>query len=299
MNRRGLWVVLGLFGALFLVLFMLLSVTASNLGGKSGHATSGRGVGVIEILGEIGDSKKILREIRDFDQEVSVKSVLVRIDSPGGAVAPSQEIYQELKRLNEHKKVIVSMGSLAASGGYYAALGADKIVANPGTLTGSIGVIMQSFDASKLFALTKLESNVYKSGALKDMGNPLHATTEDERKVFAGLIASVYDQFVKAVVESRHLDEKVVRALADGRVYTGEQALEKKLVDQLGSFQTALDLAAEAAEIKGKPELVYPSPDDEENFLVRMVKESTKTAVGELTSHLHGHAEPKYLFGAP
>lgn len=296
MNRRGLWVVLGLFGALFLVLFMLLSVSASGLSGKSGRASTGRGVGVIEIVGEIGDSKKILREIRDFDQEASVKSVLVRIDSPGGAVAPSQEIYQELKRLNDHKKVIVSMGSLAASGGYYAALGADKIVANPGTLTGSIGVIMESIDASKLFALTKLEANVYKSGSFKDMGSPLRAATDDERKVFAGLISSVYDQFVKAIVESRHLDEKTVRALADGRVYTGEQALDKKLIDQLGSFQTALDLAADAAEIKGKPELVYPAADEDENFLVRMMKESTKAAVGELAASLHSSTQPKYIF---
>ena len=127
------------------------------------------------------------------------------------------------------------------------------------------------------------------------MGNPLREPNAADKKVFAGLISSVYDQFVRAVVESRHLEDKQVRVLADGRVYTGEQALEKKLVDQLGSFQTAVDLAAEAAELKGRPELVYPQDDEESGLLMRLIKESTKTAVGELLHSAVGGAQPKYL----
>ncbi len=296
MNKRGLWIVLGLFGALFVVLFALLSVAAGGMVGHGVRATSGRGIGVLEITGEIIDSKKALKAIRNFADEPTIKAVLVRVDSPGGAVAPSQEIYQELKRLGEHKKVIASMGSVAASGGYYVSLGAEKIIANPGSLTGSIGVIMESFDASKLFALTRLESNVYKSGEFKDMGNPLRETTAAEKKVFAGLITSVYEQFVHAVAESRHLDEKQVRSFADGRVFTGAQALDLKMIDALGSFQTAVDTLAEDSEIKGKPELVYPNDDEDEGLLVRLLKQSTKSAVHELVESFAPRTQPKYLF---
>ncbi len=284
MNRRGLWVVLTLFFGLFFVLFGLLAVSAAPAS-KSYRADNGQGIGVLEIIGEIGDSKEALKQIRGFAEEASIKAVLVRIDSPGGAVAPSQEIYSELKRLNEKKPVVASFGSLAASGGYYIALGAKKIISNPGTMTGSIGVIMETMDASKLVPLTRLEFNTYKSGELKDMGTPLREASANDKKVFADMIQNVYGQFVKAVAESRGIKEEDVRKIADGRVMTGEQALEHKLVDQLGSFQVAVDVAADLGGIKGTPDLVYP-PSDSDTWFLRMVKDASRTAAREVSSEL-------------
>jgi len=291
MNKRGLWVVLGLFGGLFFLLFALLAVTASAVKGDDYAASSGAGIGVIEITGEISDSKKELRWIRGFSEEASIKAILVRIDSPGGSVGPSQEIYSELKRLNETKPVVASMGSVAASGGYYIALGARKIFANPGTLTGSIGVIMQTMDASKLIPLTKLDWQTYKSGELKDMGSPLRAPNDKDKEVFAELIKSVYEQFLGAVVTSRGLDEKDVRPLADGRVMTGQQAADKKLIDAIGTFQTAVDEAAALGNIKAKsPQLVYPPETDGEGMFLRFIREASKSAVREAVKTLISNA---------
>ncbi len=279
MNKRGMWVVLALFGGLFFVLFALLAVTAQAVRGEDYSASSGQGIGVIEINGEIHDSKRELKWIRGFAEEPSIKAVLVRIDSPGGAVGPSQEIYSELKRLDEKKPVIASMGSVAASGGYYIALGARKIFANPGTLTGSIGVIMQTLDASRLMPLTKLDLQTYKSGDLKDMGSPLRTPTEKDREVFAALIHDVYEQFVSAIAQSRGLEEQDVRAIADGRVFTGAQAAAKKLIDGVGTFQTAVETATELGAIKQKPELVYPPEDEGRGALLRFLREASKSAV--------------------
>ncbi|MCC6807401.1 MAG: signal peptide peptidase SppA [Deltaproteobacteria bacterium] len=301
MNRRGLWLVLGLFGGLFFVLFALLVVTSGAIGAESYRASSNAGIGVIEIKGPINDSKRELRWIRGFSEEPTIKAILVRIDSPGGAVAPSQEIFSELKKLSATKPVVASMGSVAASGGYYIALGANKIVANPGTITGSIGVIMQTVDASQLLALTKLDWQTYKSGEYKDMGSPLRQPTDNDKKLFAAMIKSVYEQFVRAIVESRKLEDAAVRAVADGRVLTGEQALETKLVDELGSFQGAVDRAAQLAAIKGKPELVYPPEDDGNGFIARVAREASRGAASALVPgiveamHLGTVATPKFL----
>jgi protease-4 len=301
MNRRGLWLVLGLFGGLFFVLFSLLVVTSASLDEGSYRASSGAGIGVIEIKGEIIDSKKELKWIRSFSEEPTIKGLLVRIDSPGGAVAPSQEIYSELKRLAAQKPVVASMGSLAASGGYYIALGANKIVANPGTLTGSIGVIMQTVDATQLVPLTKLEWQTYKSGEHKDMGSPFRAATESDKQLFAGMIKSVYEQFVRAVVDSRKIEEAAVRKVADGRVMTGEQALEAKLVDELGSFQTAVEKTAELASLKGKPELVYPPEEEGAGILAKIAREASRSMVQSAAESLKKElgarmtTQPKFL----
>jgi protease-4 len=298
-KSRGLWLVLALFGGLFFVLFALLVATGSSMGIGGYRASTGSGIGVIEIQGPIQDSKQELKWIRGFLDEPSIKSIIVRIDSPGGAVAPSQEIYSELKRLGQTKPVVASMGSMAASGGYYIALGANRIIANPGTMTGSIGVIMQTMDFSQLVALTKVTPQTYKSGEFKDMGSPLRQPTEGDKKLFDAMIKSVYEQFVRAVVDSRKLEDAAVRAVADGRVITGEQALAAKLVDELGSFQVAVDKAAELGGIKAKnPELVY-APEEDDGLLSRLTRQAAKSmasaVAAELRQGLQTHVQPMIL----
>lgn len=285
MNRKGLWLTTLLFLGMFFTMSALLSSgsgsSTSSFGKKGYEAPSGTGIGVIELNGEIMDSLDVLKVIRGFGEADSIKAILVRIDSPGGAVAPSQEIYSELHALNETKKVVVSMGSMAASGGYYVALAAEKIIANPGTLTGSIGVILQTVDASQLATLAKLTDNTYKSGALKDMGSPWRPASDQDKKAFQAMIDNVYHQFTRTIAEERGLPIDEVQKLADGRIYTGEQALAYKLVDELGTFHRAIDVAAELGQIKGRPELVYPPADDDESIWLRLVRDSARTAVRE------------------
>ncbi len=180
------------------------------------------------------------------------------MDSPGGSVGPSQEIFAEVRRLAEEKVVVASFGAIAASGGYYVALPATRIVANPGTITGSIGVITQIPNVEELAEKIGFRMNTVTSGPSKDAGNPFRPFTEEDRRIFRDLIDDIYRQFVEDVAASRNLDPEKVRQIADGRVYTGAQALELGLVDELGNFTDAVELAAELAEIPGRPELAYP-----------------------------------------
>jgi len=184
--------------------------------------------------------------------------VVVRIDSPGGGVAASQEIYEELKKLDAKKPVIASLSSLAASGGYYVAIGARTIVANPGTLTGSIGVIMQLADLQRLYNFIKVSPITIKSGKFKDIGSTSRDMTEEERRILQKLSDDIHSQFKGHIAESRKLPIAEVEKLADGRIFSGAQAKELKLVDEIGNFEDAVDIAAKAAGIKGKPKLYYP-----------------------------------------
>jgi protease-4 len=212
----------------------------------------------------------VLKVIRRFGADNDMKAVVVRIDSPGGAVAPSQEIYEELSQLGEKKKVVCSMGTVAASGGFYVAMGCDTIVAEPGTLTGSIGVISQFVNVRGLLERFAIRTETVKTGKLKDMGSPFRDMTPEDRTYWQGLIDQVLTQFVRAVADSRGLSEEQVRAVADGRVMTGEQAKELGLVDDLGSFQRAVDVAMEQAGLTGEPQLVYP-PEDRAHFLEQLL----------------------------
>jgi protease-4 len=186
--------------------------------------------------------------------------VIIRIDSPGGGVVASQEIYEAIKkfRTESKKKVVVSMASTAASGGYYIACAADRIFANPGTLTGSIGVIAQWYDYSDLLRWAKMQSVVIKSGDLKDAGSGFRPITDEEKVYFQSLIDDMLGQFVSAVSESRNIPEEDVRKLADGRVYTGRESKENRLIDELGTFQDAVEAAAKMGGITGKPKLLTP-----------------------------------------
>ncbi len=229
-------------GAFLLVASSLL-LSRSWLGGDLGALAGGR-VGLVVLEGPITASRALVEEIDENRKDPSVKSVVVRIDSPGGEVAPSQEIHAAVTRLAQEKPVVASLGGVAASGGYYVAVAADSILADAGTLTGSIGVIFAYPSAKALMDKLGVRMHVYKSGELKDMGSYAREPTEAEGAVFDALIADVYDQFVTAVVEGRGLERERVISLADGRVFTGRQAMEIGLVDRLGGLHEAVAMAA-------------------------------------------------------
>ena len=213
---------------------------------------------VVDVNGELVESRLILDQLKRYEDSNSVKAILLNIDSPGGGVAASQEIYTEIRRLREKKdKVIVAyLSSTGASGAYYVACAANKIVANPGTIVGSIGVIAEWVNYADLLQWAKLKEIVFKTGEFKDTGSPTRALTDNERKYFQGLIDDMYIQFVEAVASGRKLDLQEVRSLADGRVFTGRDAKERKLIDEIGNFQDAVDHTAKLAGISGKPRLI-------------------------------------------
>jgi protease-4 len=238
---------------LVFVIIIVLSV-AFSLGGIGRVDT----VAVVALEGVIVDATDISRKLNALAERDDVKAVVLRINSPGGAVGPSQELYSGIKRLRKVKTVVASMGTVAASGGYYAAAAAEKIVANPGTITGSIGVLVEFVDASELLAKIGIDGYVVKSGKYKDLGSPLRKMDADERAMLQELVNDVNSQFILAVAEGRGLTEEAVKGMADGRIFTGAQAVGLGLVDQLGDLTDAIDLSARLAGIEGKPHVIYP-----------------------------------------
>jgi len=221
------------------------------------------GIGVIDLQGIMMTSEETLADLAEFRQDSNIKAVLVRIDSPGGAVGAAQEIYQDIQRTAKVKPVVASMASVAASGGYYAALGATKIFANPGTMTGSIGVIIKFANLEKILDKVGYQAEVIKSGTNKDIGSFSRAMTPAERDLLQEMIDNVHSQFIQAVADNRKLAIDTVRSLADGRVFTGSQAKEFGLIDQLGNFTDAVDQAMHLAGLGGEPpNLIYPEPKD-------------------------------------
>src|SRR5215472_5673107 len=256
-NRLLMWLLLG--GGAFVLLAIALAAIVLTFGGEDGRefAFSNR-IQVVDIDGELVQSKPILEQLKRYEDSNSVKAILLDIDSPGGGVAVSQEIYTEIKRLREKKdKIVVAyLSSTGASGAYYISCAANRIVANPGTIVGSIGVIAEWVNYADLLEWAKLKNIVFKTGPFKDTGSPTRPITEEERKYFQGLIDDMYVQFVEAVSAGRKLDLQEVRAIADGRVFTGRDAKERKLIDETGNFQDAVDLTAKLAGISGKPRLI-------------------------------------------
>lgn len=220
--------------------------------------SAGKKVGIIEVRGAITDSKNTVDQLVAFAKDNAIKAIVLRVDSPGGGVGPSQEIYAEVARITQNKPIIVSMGSVAASGGYYIAAPANKIYANPGTITGSIGVIMEFTNVLELMDKIGLRTRVVKSGTHKDIGSSVRDMTTEEQALLQGLIDDVHSQFVAAVGEGRNLAEEHVRQLADGRIFTGKQALQLGLVDELGGLRVAVAEAARQGGIVGEPTIIYP-----------------------------------------
>jgi protease-4 len=240
----------------FVVLFLAYSLTGNRSSSKL-QVVGQNKVALVKLEGVLLSSEHVVQELNDYADDSSIKAIVIRIDSPGGGVVPSQEIYNAVKHARqEGKKVVVSMGSVAASGGYYVAAAADLIVANPGTMTGSIGVKMEFANIEKLLEKIGVKGMVVKSGEYKDVGSPFREMTDKERALLQGVIDDVQTQFVKAVAEGRKLPEADVRAIADGRIFTGQQALALKLVDQMGDLEHSIRAAAGLAGIKGKPNVV-------------------------------------------
>jgi protease-4 len=257
MKRKRL--LLGVFTIVaLLVFFSFLFFLIGRLLGRPSQFTFGDKIAVVEIQGVITQSSAAIEEIHQYLEDGGVKAIVLRIDSPGGGVGPSQEIHREVLKAKQQKKVVVSMGSVAASGGYYIACASDLIVANPGTITGSIGVVMEFTNLEELLKKIGVKGVVIKSGEYKDIGSPFREMTVDEKKIMQNVIDNVNQQFIQAVAEGRKLDRNKVAGIADGRIFTGEQAQQLGLIDRIGNLQDAIDITARMAGIEGKPTILYP-----------------------------------------
>ena len=247
-------------------------------------------IGVVTIGGVITDSLEITEIIEEYRKDSSIVAVVLRIDSPGGGVAASQEIYDAVVELKKKKKVVVSMGSVAASGGLLIACAGDKIVANPGTITGSISAIMQFANLEELLKKVGVKSSVVKSGQYKDIGSPMREMTPEERILIQELVDDIYNQFIDVIVRDRKLTREQVVAIGDGRVFSGRKALEYGLVDQLGDMASAARLASELAGKNGQYDLVYPKKkrpsvfdymfESAANSLSRSIREKAESRTG-------------------
>lgn len=259
------WIILFVgivFIAAAIAFFIVLTAGGLLPEGRGGGLSLGKKVGLIEITGTIIEPTEYVGQITDFGEDSSIRALVVRVESPGGGVAASQEIYEAMRNVRDSgTPVIVSMGGIAASGGYYVACGADSILANPGTLTGSIGVIMNFPMARELMRKVGLEWEVLKTGEFKDTGSFARPMTDRERALLEEILFDVYDQFVSVVSTERNMTVDEVKKIADGSVYTGRQALEMGLVDRLGGLRDAIDLAADMGGISGKPTVVKPRKD--------------------------------------
>jgi protease-4 len=277
--------VLIFFAIVFVVIVVLsLMLTVSH------KVPLGEKVALVRVAGVIIDSTDVVEELKEYSKDASVKAIVLRVNSPGGGVAPSQEIYEEIVKIKEKKKVVASMGSVAASGGYYIASPADKIVANAGTLTGSIGVIMEIPNVSGLMEKIGVNTQVVKSGKHKDIASVFKTLTPEEKKILQTVLDDVHDQFIEDVSDARGMQPEEIRKLADGRIFTGRMAKEAGLVDELGNLQDAIMLAGKLTGIEGEPEVI--DTKDEFSFF-NMLK-------GELPGRLIGNAfsgiQLKYLF---
>ncbi len=246
--KKILLIILGLL--LFFIIISLVFV------GFEKHLPLTDRVALIRIEGPIFDSKDTIDELKKYVKDSSIKAIVLRIDSPGGAVAPAQEIYAEVRKAVLKKKIVVSMGSVAASGGYYIASPATRIIANPGTLTGSIGVIMEIPNVEGLMNKLGIKTEVVKSGRHKDLASIFRGIKKEERDILQNVLDNVHEQFIIAVAQGRKMLPDDVKKIADGRIFTGEQALKIGLIDELGNLEDAIKSAAKLSGIKGEPEVV-------------------------------------------
>ena len=271
----------GIVAAFLLLLSLIVAygVRGSRLGGLD--LGSGEKVGVVPITGVIADARETLEQLKRFREDEDIKAIVIRVDSPGGVVGPSQEIYRAVARTRETKTVIASMGAVAASGGYYAIAAADGIVANPGTITGSIGVILEYTNFQELLDKIGLVPVIIKSGAFKDTGSPVRQMTPEEEALLKDFVDSLHQQFVAAITEGRRMDLDTVQRLADGRIYTGQKAKELGLVDRIGNLEDAVEWAGRRAGIEGDIVTVYPPQKTAP--ILQLLSKSLETLLGRLT----------------
>ena len=248
---------------LFFVLLLLAFVGVSTIATEwvIEQRTDNR-VGIVDIIGVIQSSQKIIKQIKSFRDDKHIRGIILRIDSPGGAVGPSQEIYDEVLKTRKSGKIIyASMGTLAASGGYYIASAADQIFANPGTLTGSIGVIMAFSNAQGLLEKIGLKPEIIKAGKYKDIGSPTRSMNQIEKSLLQDVVTDVHQQFIEAIANGRNISIAEITKIADGRIFTGRQAYSLKLVDQLGGLQATIAQLAAKAGIIGAPSVIREKPN--------------------------------------
>jgi protease-4 len=258
-RRHSLLRGVGILFIAVLVLFVSVFFFTYFTGGETRLLTlfGSDGVGVVMLEGTINESRGTIQSLKQFGDSERIKGVVVRINSPGGGVVPTQEIYEEIGKLKKKKPVFASLGGMATSGGYYIASACHRIVANPGTLTGSIGVIIQLANMEGLMQKLGLEGYNVKSGPYKDIGSPLRPLSPEGEAILQSVVDNVHGQFVRAVASGRSMEESRVRELADGRIYSGEQAMELGLVDSLGNMDDAIDLVSKRAGIEGVPQVIY------------------------------------------
>jgi len=263
-SRTWLWILIG-GGAFFLfvlAVFTLVYLTM-HAGQSSSAMTFGDKIGVVDLEGVILDSNVVIQELKKFADDDSIKAIIIRVNSPGGGVAASEEIYRAVKRIRDEKKkrIVASISTVGASGAYYVSSATNKIYADNGSVVGSIGVISEWVNYGDLLKWAKLKPEVLTVGKFKDTGDPSREMTPEERAYLQSLIDNMYSQFVQAVADGRHAKVTDIKAIADGRVWTGEQALALHLIDQLGDYQAAVEDTAKSVGIKGEPTLVHPEKD--------------------------------------
>ena len=265
-SRVWLWVVIG-GGAFFLFVLAVFTLVylAMRAGGERAGGFHGFGsrIGVVDLEGVILDPTEVVDQLRKFGDDDSIKAIIIHVNSPGGGVAASEEIYREVKRVRDEKKkrIVASIQTVGASGAYYVSSGTNRIYADSGSVVGSIGVIAEWVNYGDLMRWAKLKPEVLKTGEFKDTGNPTRELTPREREYLQGLINNMYGQFIQAVADGRHAKVADIKPIADGRVWTGEQALDMKLIDQIGDFRTVVLDTARSVGISGEPTLVHPEPD--------------------------------------
>ncbi len=260
---------------LVLAAFFLLLLGISRMDGLT--LSMGERIAVVPVTGMISDSEPIIEQLKKFGKDNAVKAIVLRINSPGGGVAPSQEIYEEVRKLNARKPILTSMGTIAASGGYYIAAATRKVYANPGTMTGSIGVVMPFVNVKDLVEKFGVKGMAVKSGEFKDIGSPLREMTPAERQLLQSVVDNVHLQFVNAVSAGRKLPEEEVSRIADGRILTGEQAKALGLVDALGNLEDTVAEAARMGGISGEPKVV--TPPKSKISLLDLIKEEMRSMI--------------------
>ncbi len=302
MSKSTKWFLAILFILMFLaagVLLVFYSAIKSLEPGTRETVVIGRGekLAVVELKGEIESADDIVRQMKKYRDDESVRGIVLRIDSPGGGVVASQEMYEEVRKTRDAgKPVVVSMGALAASGGYYVACGASILVANRGTLTGSIGVIGEFLQLREALNKLGIDVKTIKSGRLKDAGSLTQPMTKDAEKYFQSLMDNVHHQFIGVVETERKLDHAKVLEIADGRVFTGEQALGLGLIDTIGTFEEAIRIAADLAGIEGEPSLVREQ--ERKRWIERMFGDVT-TSVGEIKRAFLQRPVLSYRYNGP
>jgi protease-4 len=290
MKSRSMWTGC-LITALVVLFFLGLSGIVLALLGKGSLFTTQERVGVVEIKGLLTDSRTAIKQLDRYRDDDNIKAIVLRINSPGGAVGPSQEILREVEKVRTKKKIVASLGTVAASGGYYIASGANLIMSNRGTATGSIGVIMQFANVEGLTQKLGLDFFNLKAGRYKDVGSPFRAMSPEDKAYLQGFIDNIYQQFVSDVARNRKIPLAKLKTLAEGRIYTGEEAKEAGLVDEFGNLPDAIERAGRLGGIKGKVKAVYP---EKEGFsLLRLI---VGQEAGETLSQLAlPYPEPAFL----